>query len=156
MQEREAIRGLTQGAEQVLAGSGRPATQAVLERVAATLRAAAVSDEGRELLESGRLTTELEPTGFGGVAGAPAAGRRRPRAKRQAPAVDRKRQREEEQQLRQEFRRKVRELERAAREAEREAERAAATAEDARRRAERARAEADAAAASRPVSFGSE
>jgi hypothetical protein len=146
VQERETIRGLTHGAEQLLASAGRTATQAVLERVAATLRAAAVSDEGRELLESGRLTTELEPAGFGGVAGAPAAGRRRPRAKRQPHTADRKRQREEEQQLRQELRRKVRELERAARDAEREAERAAATAEEARRRAERARAEADAAA----------
>ena len=83
VQEREAIRGLTHDAEQVLASAGRPATQTVLERVAATLRAAAVSDEGRQLLESGRLTAELEPTGFGGVAGAPATGRRRPRAKRQ-------------------------------------------------------------------------
>jgi hypothetical protein len=146
VQERETIRGLTHDAEQVLASAGRTATQAVLERVAATLRAAAVSDEGRELLESGRLTTELEPAGFGGVAGAPAAGRTRPRAKRHAHTVDRKRQREEEQQLRQELRRKARELERAARGAEREAERAAATAEEARRRAERARAEADAAA----------
>ena len=145
-QEREAVRSLTHSAEQVLASAGRPATQAVLERVSATLRAAAVSDDGRQVLESGRLTTELEPAGFGGLAGAPAAGKRRPRAERQAHTVDRRRQREEEQQRRKELRRKARELERAARNAEREAERAAATAEEATRRAERARAEADAAA----------
>ena len=92
---------LTHSAEQVLASAGRPATQAVLERVSATLRAAAVSDDGRQLLESGRLTTELEPAGFGGLAGAPAAGKRRPRAERQAQTVDRRRQREEEQQRQQ-------------------------------------------------------
>jgi hypothetical protein len=145
-QEREAVRSLTNRAEQVLASAGRPATEAVLERVAATLRAAAVSDDGRQVLESGRLTTELEPAGFGGLAAAPPAGKRRPRAERQAHTVDRRRQREEEQQRRKELRQKARELERAARNAEREAERAAATAEEATRRAERARAEADAAA----------
>jgi hypothetical protein len=146
VQEREAIHGLTDAAEQVLASAGRPTTQAVLERVAVTLRSAAVSDEGRQLLESGRLTAELEPVGFGGVGEAPAAGRRRPRAKRRAHRVDRGREREDEQRRRQELRLKARDLERVARDAEREAERAAATADEARRRAERARAEADAAA----------
>ena len=43
----------------VLTDTGLPIPQAVLERVAATLRAAAVDDEGRRLLEAGRLTAEL-------------------------------------------------------------------------------------------------
>jgi len=118
----------------------------MLERVASTLRAAAVDDQGRRLLETGRLTTELDPAGFGGLAGGPAAGVPRKPRTRTSSAPDRRRERGEEQQRQQEIRAKARELERIARDAEREAERAEAVAEKARGRAEHARAEADAAA----------
>ena len=64
-------------AKAVLKGAGRAATQGTLDRIAATLRAAAVSDEGRELLESGRLTTDLESSGFDLVAASEAAGPQR-------------------------------------------------------------------------------
>ncbi|HEY7693962.1 MAG TPA: hypothetical protein VH816_16615 [Gaiellaceae bacterium] len=145
-QEREAVRELTARAERVLADAGRPVSAATLERVAATLRAAAVSDDGRPLLETGRLTAELDPSGFGGLTGVPAGPTPR-RARSPAPsAAERRREREEEQQRRQELRQRARELERAARAAEREAEKAEAVAVEARRRAEQARAEANAAA----------
>jgi hypothetical protein len=148
-EERDAIRTLTERAEAVLREAGRPVPQATLERVAATLRAAAVDDEGRRLLEAGRLTAELDPAGFGGLAGVTATpGRRRPRSKSPEPAAaDRRREREEEQRRRKELRQEARELERAARAAEREADRAEAAAGQARRRAEQARTEADAASA---------
>jgi len=40
------------------------ASAATLERVSRTLRAAAVTEEGRELIARGRLVRELEPPGF--------------------------------------------------------------------------------------------
>jgi len=82
IRERDGIRALTERAEAVLREAGRPAPQAMLERVASTLRAAAVDDQARRLLETGRLTTELDPAGFGGLAGGPAAGvPRKPRTR---------------------------------------------------------------------------
>lgn len=146
-QERDAIRALTDHAETVLLAAGRPAPQAMLERVAATLRAAAVDDDGRRLLAAGSLTTELDPAGFGGIAGMPATSgsRRRPRTQEPSSA-DVRREREEDQRRRKELRQRARELEREARTAEREAEKAEAAAGKTRRRAEQARADADAAA----------
>jgi len=140
--ERAAVDRLSVIARALLDEAGRPATQAILDRVAATLRAAAVTDDGRRLLESGRLTEKLEPPGFGEL-GAPArarSGRRRPAA---AKTADRARERREQEELR----RRARELEREARAAEREAERAEAGAVEARRRADAAREAAEAAAA---------
>jgi hypothetical protein len=144
--ERDAVRALTERAEAALTDTGRPASQAVLERVAATLRAAAADDEGRRLLEAGRLTAELEPTGFGGLVGASVQPEPRRARARKPSAAEKRREREEDLRRRQEIRQQLRELERAARAAEREAEKAEAAAEKARRRAEQARAEADAAA----------
>ena len=59
--EREAVQAL------VSAAHGLPgrATATTLERLGQTLRAAGVSDVGRELLERGRLTEELHAVGFG-------------------------------------------------------------------------------------------
>jgi hypothetical protein len=62
--EREAMRRLRAGAEELLAAERGTASPALVDRVLATLRAAAVSEEGRELLARGRLTEELETTGF--------------------------------------------------------------------------------------------
>lgn len=62
--EREAMRRLRAGAEELLAEERGGASEAMVERVLATLRAAAVTEEGRELLARGRLTGELETTGF--------------------------------------------------------------------------------------------
>jgi hypothetical protein len=146
-QERRAVERLTERARAVLADADRPATAAVLDRIGTTLRAAAVTDEGRALLDAGRLTSELEPAGFDAFAptDVPAASRRRAPAGRGASGE--RRRREEERLRRKERQEKARDAEHAAREAEREAERAERAAAEARRVAERARAQADAAAA---------
>jgi len=57
--ERKAIAALLTAARKDSPGD------AVLRRVEETLRAAAVDEEARRLLELGRLTRELEPVGFG-------------------------------------------------------------------------------------------
>jgi hypothetical protein len=62
--EREATRRLRAAAEELLEKERGGASEAMVERVLATLRAAAVTEEGRELLARGHLTEELETTGF--------------------------------------------------------------------------------------------
>ena len=57
-------------------GAGPPA----VERAVQTMRAASLGAEGRELLERGRLTEELEPPGFAALAGVPPA-RAKPKQK---------------------------------------------------------------------------
>jgi hypothetical protein len=141
--ERDAVDRLTRRARAILGEAGRASTQATLDRIAATLRAAAVSDEGRALLESGRLTTDLEASGFGLLAATGTVGRRRASPKSAKTERSRNRQRERRRELEQE----LREAERAAREAEREAERAENAATEARRMAVKARTVADKAAA---------
>lgn len=60
--ERDAIRALLAAARKQL---GAKASPALLDRLSQTLRAAAVDQEGRALLERGRLTEELKAVGFG-------------------------------------------------------------------------------------------
>ena len=62
--EREAMTQLREAAVELLREEHGRATEAMIERVMATLRAAAVTVEGRELLARGRLTEELTTTGF--------------------------------------------------------------------------------------------
>lgn len=62
--EREATRRLRNAAEELLRKEQGKASEAMIERALATLRAAAVTEEGRELLARGRLTEELTTTGF--------------------------------------------------------------------------------------------
>ena len=145
--ERQAVERLIQRARAILADAGRPATQAVLDRVGTTLRAAAVTDEGRVLLETGRFTAELEPPGFGFASGRTPSSPRPKRSRRRDELAERRERRAQEQRRRRELQERARTAERSAREAEREAERAEQAAERARRKAQAARAEADAAAA---------
>jgi hypothetical protein len=63
-QERRVLRTLLQAAREV----APDASAAMLERVSHTLRAAAITDEGRELLARGRFTRELDPPGFEALA----------------------------------------------------------------------------------------
>lgn len=63
--ERNAITHLVSSAEKALSEAGHSASQSTLDRIATTLRAAAVEDEGRVLLERGRLQHDLDLTGFG-------------------------------------------------------------------------------------------
>jgi hypothetical protein len=146
--ERQAVERLVERAREVLTAADRAPTATVLDRIGTTLRAAAVTDEGRELLKSGRLTAELEPPGFDAFAPtrAPSRPRRKPTGGRDELA-ERRERRAQQQQRRRELQGRARAAERSAREAEREAERVEREAERARQKAERARAEADAAAA---------
>ena len=60
--EREAVRALLASARTAL---GERATAPLLERLSQTLRAAAIDETGRDLLQRGRLTEELKAAGFG-------------------------------------------------------------------------------------------
>jgi hypothetical protein len=68
--EREAAAGLVEAAMGLLREAGHPATDATRERVAATLHAAAASPEAADLVRHGRLTADLDPSGFGSPADA--------------------------------------------------------------------------------------
>jgi hypothetical protein len=63
--EREAVAGLVATAMELLEAAGHPATDATRDRVAATLHAAASSPEAADLVRHGRLTADLDPSGFG-------------------------------------------------------------------------------------------
>ena len=63
--EREAVRPLVSAARQLL---GERATPTLLERVSQTLRAAALDEDVRPLLETGRLTEDIQAVGFGSSA----------------------------------------------------------------------------------------
>ena len=65
--EQHALQALAAGAREILSGAGRG--EAALDRVLATLRAGSLTEDGRALLRSGRLTEELEPPGFEALAG---------------------------------------------------------------------------------------
>jgi cell pole-organizing protein PopZ len=79
--EREAVAGLVAAAVQVLESTGHAATEATRDRIAATLHAAAADPAAAEEVRRGRLTHDLDPTGFGtpdalgGVVAAPEAER---------------------------------------------------------------------------------
>jgi hypothetical protein len=142
--EREAIHALTELGRSVLDEAGRPATEAMLQRIARTLQAAAVEEDGRRLLKAGRLTEDLEPAGFEAFAGLELPARRS--GSTYDELSDRRRQKEEHRQRVREAQQQVRELEDTARDAEREAKRAADIAAESQRVAEKARAAADDAA----------
>jgi hypothetical protein len=71
--EREAVAGLVAAAVEVLESTGHAPTEATRDRVAATLHAAAADSAAAELVRRGRLTHDLDPTGFGTPDGLDAA-----------------------------------------------------------------------------------
>lgn len=91
--ERKAISHLVSSAAKILAQGGHSPSESTLERVAGTLRAAAVDDEGRLLLERGRLTHDLDPSGFGPPGAVAKPTRRAKGVGRRAEADDREAQR---------------------------------------------------------------
>jgi len=135
--EQDALRRLERAAADLIAETRGSAAANVLQQIAATLRTAAISEEGRELLARGRFVTPLESEGFGALAGlapdAPVA-----RASRKPPRVDPAKK----DKLR-EAKQRLRELERAAQRAEAEADQAAREATAARAAAERAAREVE-------------
>jgi hypothetical protein len=133
--ERGAVRELTRAAERLLEEAGRKPTRSVVDRIGATLRAAAVDPEAAELLARGRLTGELESPGFTAVASlAPPPSKRR-RAATAPP--DRAARRAHEQRLKR-LEQRLETLERKAEQAAVRAERAAADALAAREAADEA------------------
>jgi hypothetical protein len=131
-EEREALHVLLGAARELV---GPRATAQLLDRLSQTLRAAAVNDAGRVLLQRGRLSEELEPVGFGPLEAVLL------RPARRADEVA-KAARERVAALRTESRRLAQE----ARAAERAADEAARAAEMLRGEAESRRAEAERAA----------
>ncbi|HVD65635.1 MAG TPA: hypothetical protein VNB65_01950 [Gaiellaceae bacterium] len=112
--ERRALTALLDAGRQIADGD------ATLQKLEQTLRAAAVDPEAHELLERGRLTKELAPSGFG-FAGMPAPPRRRSSsaAKKTKDEAAERRKRELA-----EARAALQEAQKRARAAEREAEKA--------------------------------
>ena len=143
--ERQALRTLTQRAQKLLASEGHGSGAAALERVASTLRAAAVDPGRGELLARGRLNEELDVAGFDALAGMPVRARpssTRSKAKPETPAVDPRLQSRVRK-----LRELVKKLEDSAADADRAADNAQAEADSARKEAERARAAAEEARA---------
>jgi hypothetical protein len=137
--QREALQTLAHRAHDLLTAEGQSAASATIERIASTLRAAALDPASRELLEHGRLGEELDPSGFDALAGMPLPKRRGVVAKRAKKPDDRRRK----ERLRK-FREQSRKAEAAARKAEQQAKHAEEEAVAARQAADRARAELEA------------
>jgi hypothetical protein len=77
---------LRETAGALLTQAGHPASEALLDRVRQTLRAAVLNDADLERLKRGTLVEDLNPAGFGGLVGVAKAPRRRrqpERAKRE-------------------------------------------------------------------------
>jgi hypothetical protein len=132
--ERQAVRDLVAAARVILDEAGNAATQATLDRISQTLRAAAVDETAREHLARGRLEDELKGVGFGSLSAV------RPAARPRTDELKRARERVKE------LRAAAHAAGRAARDAEAEADRAAREATATRERAQALRADAERAA----------
>ena len=143
--EQRALQRLAERAREIASREGTG--QATVAQATQTLRAASLTDEGRELLKRGRLTEELEPPGFEALTGlVPPQPRRKSRPK---PKEEPKRPSRAARQRAQKLRQAEKDAVAAARAAEREAERAEKEAAKLRERAVAARAKAEAARAER-------
>src|SRR5919201_1736833 len=123
-----------------------------VERAVQTLRAASLTDEGRELLKRGRVTEELQPPGFDALT--PGAAPKRSTktaapAKRKDDRAERRRAAKEARERVARLRAEERELAKEARAARRDAERAESEAAARRKQAEADYASAAAAAEER-------
>jgi hypothetical protein len=78
--ERDTVAGLVSAALDRLREAGHPTTETTRDRIAATLHAGAASPEAADLVRHGRLTADLDPSGFGAAPGGPAAAPGRPAA----------------------------------------------------------------------------
>jgi hypothetical protein len=142
-EERESVRDLTQRAAAILEEAGRPPTRAVLERIRATLGAAVLTDPERAALKAGRLTSEVQVSGFEALTGI------RPAPPKEAPRdelAERRRQKAERERKRKQLEKRARDLADKAAAAEEDAEQAEEKAADARELADDRRRAADLAA----------
>ena len=141
-EQRRSVRALARLGRDILAEEGRSVSDAIVDRIAKTLDAAALDEGSRFLLRAGRLTDELEPPGFEALAGmAPAAPKKRAAAgKRTTAAVAAERRRVQEAKRDARARgREADQAERAAKRAEDDAAKARRAARDARQRADEAK-----------------
>jgi len=143
--ERDALRDLTQRAEAILEEGGRPASRAVLERIRTTLGAAALAEPTRAALKAGRLTDEVEMSGFDSLAGIEPT--RRQRAQPRDELAERRKKKAERERERRRLEKAARDLEARAKAAEERADEAEEAAESARAEADHQRRAADEAAA---------
>jgi hypothetical protein len=145
------VNALAGQARSILAEAGRAASPTQEDRLATTLRAAAVDPAAGEQLRRGVLAVELSPAGFGFGAGtddleaALSASVRRPKADRKGEATQAQADAEAEvdAQRRAEERRRAKEREAELRQAEREAARLGRAADEAEEQARMARQAAD-------------
>ena len=144
-EERDAIRDLTHKAGGILEEAGRPASRPVLERIRSTLGAAALAEPTRGALKAGRLTDEVEMSGFDVLAGIEPAPRQR--AQPRDELAERRKKKAERERERRRLEKNARDLEGRAKAAEERADEAEEAAEDARAAADEQRRAADAAAA---------
>jgi hypothetical protein len=112
--EKDALRRLERAAAKLLADERGSAASGTVQQITSTLRNAAVSEAGRELLARGRFVAPLESEGFGALAGLAPDVPASPASHKTPAAAAKKKLREAKQRLR--------ELERAAREAAQRAE----------------------------------
>ena len=143
--ERDALRDLTQRAEAILEEAGRPASRAVLERIRSTLGAAALAEPTRAALKAGRLTDEVEMSGFDALAGIEPTPRQR--AQPRDELAERRKKKAERDRERRRLEKAARDLEARAKAAEERADEAEEAAESARAEADHQRRAADEAAA---------
>ena len=140
--ERESVRDLTQRAAAILTEAGRPPTRTVLERIRATLGAAILTDPERTALKAGRLTSEVQVSGFDALAGIRPAPKELPKDE----LAERRRQKAEREKKRKQLEKRARDLADKAAAAEEAAEQADAQAAEARELADDRRRAADQAA----------
>jgi hypothetical protein len=115
-EEREALRPLVDAARRILSANDEKATEATLLQVERRLHAAARDEELAEIVRRGRLTRELDPTGFGPFTAGEI--KKRTRSKRTNPKRARSDERARQQELA--LRQRIRDLRRAVAAAERE------------------------------------
>jgi hypothetical protein len=138
-EQRRSVRALARLGRDILADEGRSVSDAIVERIAKTLDAAALDEGSRFLLRAGRLTDELEPPGFEALAGMATERRQKSgaAAKPERGGLVEARRRVQDAQ------REVRVRTRKVVQAEREAERAESEAAEAREAAKAARERSD-------------
>jgi hypothetical protein len=144
--ETEALRRLGREAEKLLASERGGASATVLAQVTESLRAAAITESGRELLARGIFTRPIVSEGFDLVGSLAPAGPVKPRATKAKPKPAREAELKAARAALAAARAELREAGRTAAEAERAAERARTEAASAAEAAEAARAAADEAA----------
>jgi hypothetical protein len=143
--EQRALAQLTKAARELVEREGHGVS--AIEPITRSLRAAAVTEEGRELLKRGRLTEDVQTVGFEALSGVkPAQRKTRPQAQPKDGAARRRTVNEARRRLR-ELEAEAKRLERDAAAAERRAEKAEEEAAKLRAAAQTAREEADAAQA---------